>query len=553
MPNFDLEEWEQAPYAERLRLSCQDWAVNGFGTPLITHLFYLLKMAVYIGVFFLACWRSDALGGPGDFSSWWAEPEAFQKMILWTMLYEVLGLGCGSGPLTGRFMPPFSAMLHFPRPGTIRLPPYPSIPGTAGDTRTIGDAALFVAHVAAVVWALATPELEARHLIAAVIFLPLLSLRDKTIFLASRGEHYFTTALVFVLALESFGGSGSFIAGAKFVQVALWWGAAASKLTHHFPSVMSVMVSNAPLFAFERVRSLLYRDVPNDLRYSSKATFVAHVGTAIEFLFPLVLVLSTGGTAATIALVVMVAFHGFILSSVPMGVPLEWNVAFIYSGLVLFGHHAEVRPWDLGSIPMAVLLVVGVVLVPIAGNIWPRRVSFLPSMRYYAGNWAYSVWLFRDDSISKLDECITKATPESIGQASRLFEADMVTSMLARALAFRAMHLHGRVLHDVLPRAVDDIERYEIRDGEVVAGIVLGWNFGDGHLHEEQFLAAVQARCRFEPGQLRCVMVESQPLHRAEHHWRIVDAATGLVEEGDVSVSSLLERQPWPEPAATAP
>jgi glycerophosphoryl diester phosphodiesterase len=31
------------------------------------------------------------------------------------------------------------------------------------------------------------------------------------------------------------------------------------------------------------------------------------------------------------------------------------------------------------------------------GNVLPARVSFLCSMRYYAGNWAYSVWLFKGD------------------------------------------------------------------------------------------------------------------------------------------------------------
>ena len=546
MPDFDLDEWKALPYPERVRLSCQDWAVHGFGTPLITHLFYIFKIALYIGGFFLFCWRADALGGPSTFGDWWYEPEAFVRMIIWTMAYEALGLGCGSGPLTGRFMPPFSAMLHFPRPGTIRLPPFPSIPGTAGDTRTVADAGLFVLHYILMFWALWSSSIDAKHLIPLAIVLPILSLRDKTVFLASRGEHYFVTLLIITLALEDLGGSGSFIAGAKALQFCLWWGAAASKLTHHFPSVVSVMVSNAPAFASPKVRNFLYKDAPHDLRYSRGAQLAAHGGTFVEFAFPLILFLSVGGTWTTIGLIAMVIFHGFILTSVPMGVPLEWNVAFIYSGFVLYGHHAEVRPWEFGSPLIAVVILVSGILMPIAGNLRPDRVSFLPSMRYYAGNWAYSQWMFRGDSIDKLDANITKATPESVGQATALFDAEMVTSMLSRGLAFRAMHLHGRVLHDLVPKAVDDIEEYEIRDGEVIAGMALGWNFGDGHLHNEQFLAAVQSRCQFEPGELRCIMVESQPIHRQEHHWRIVDAATGLIEEGYTPVSQLLEQQPWP-------
>ena len=32
-----------------------------------------------------------------------------------------------------------------------------------------------------------------------------------------------------------------------------------------------------------------------------------------------------------------------------MGVPLEWNVLFIYSGLVLFGAYGDVDLWSIES------------------------------------------------------------------------------------------------------------------------------------------------------------------------------------------------------------
>ena len=46
---------------------------------------------------------------------------------------------------------------------------------------------------------------------------------------------------------------------------------------------------------------------------------------------------------------------------------------------------------------IALLLLIGVV-IPVLGNLCPEKVSFLPSMRYYAGNWATSQWLFRKDT-----------------------------------------------------------------------------------------------------------------------------------------------------------
>ena len=41
---------------------------------------------------------------------------------------------------------------------------------------------------------------------------------------------------------------------------------------------------------------------------------------------------------------------------------------------------------------------------------------------------------------------------------------------------------------------------YFVREGEVISGVVNGWNFGDGHFHDEQLLDAVQERCEFAAG-----------------------------------------------------
>ncbi|WP_459979705.1 DUF3556 domain-containing protein, partial [Mycobacterium avium] len=68
----------------------------------------------------------------------------FQKAVLYTMLFEVVGLGCCFGPLAGRYFPPMGSILYWLRPGTIRLPPWPNrIPLTRCSTRTPLDAALY--------------------------------------------------------------------------------------------------------------------------------------------------------------------------------------------------------------------------------------------------------------------------------------------------------------------------------------------------------------------------------------------------------------------------
>jgi len=105
---------------------------------------------------------------------------------------------------------------------------------------------------------------------------------------------------------------------------------------------------------------------------------------------------------------------------------------------------------------------------------------------------------------------------------------------------------------DLVPQAVERFEDYTWVDGELVCGMVLGYNFGDGHLHDEEFLHAVQQECGFEDGELRVIMVEAQPFGRHTVSYRIHDAARGKLAEGELDVPALRERQPWESSAAPA-
>jgi hypothetical protein len=219
----------------------------------------------------------------------------------------------------------------------------------------------------------------------------------------------------------------------------------------------------------------------------------------------------------------------------------------IFGILFLFGHYGDVPLSTLDNPLLLALLLVSGVLLPIIGNFRPDKVSFLPAMRYYAGNWATTVWLFRKDTNSeeKLDDCITKPAQTVLRQLDGVYDRDTAELLLFKGLAFRSMHSHGRALNGLLARAVDTVEDYNVRDGELISGIVSGWNFGDGHLHSEQLLDAVQERCGYAPGELRVVMLESQPAHIQRQRYRIHDAATGLIEEGWVNVSDMVARLPW--------
>ncbi|MBA3545243.1 MAG: DUF3556 domain-containing protein [Nannocystis sp.] len=539
---YDPLEWSKLPLPERGRLVCESWALQGYGTPPAVYAFYALKIGLLVGLWIWACGLSPALGGVAEIGAWWLHPIAFQKAIVCSMLFEVLGLGCGSGPLTGRYLPPIAGVLHFLRPGTTKLPLWPRLPVLGGHLRGPLDVLLYFALLVAAVLALISPQPGIEQFLPLVVLVPLLGILDRTIFLAARAEHYWVTLVCFVFARD-------WIAGAMAVQLALWFWAGFSKLNHHFPTVVCVMISNGPFTRFRWLRRRMYRDYPRDLRPSTLATILAHCGTALELAVPLAFLAIPLGAPPELAMALMLLLHGFITGSVPMGVPIEWNLMVVYGAFALFWAHPEVSLAALGPPWLAALLAVMLVAVPLIGNLWPGRVSFLLAMRYYAGNWAHSVWLFRGDSYRKLDR-VTKSSPWIHDQLAHFYDRGTAVGLVGKVMGFRLMHLHGRALPQLVIRAVDRFEDYEWLDGELVAGLVLGWNFGEGHLHQEQLLAAVQAQCGFEPGELRCIFVESQPLGRGTLAYRIVDASTGPITAGELAIAELRTRQPWALPAA---
>ncbi len=547
LPELDLEEWRRGTRNERMQPLARHFAEIGFGTPDVVVLAYVLKIGLYLAGGMAFALTSEGIDGFFAVGSWWNEPIVFQKVVLWTLLFEVLGLGCGFGPLNLRFLPPLGSFLYWLRPGTIRMPPWPGrVPLTAGDRRSPVDVLLYAGLLAATTWTLlgdGTDEglLPASDVAVVLCVLAVLGLRDKTIFLAARSEIYATLALTFLLTTVT-----DQIVAAQLVFVAIWWGAATSKLNRHFPFVVAAMMTNSPMTRGRRMKRRFHRGFPDDLLPSGLSTTLAHVGTAVEFAVPLVLLLSDGGPVTTVAAVVMIAFHLQILTSFPMGVPLEWNVFMIFGIGTLFVDKSTLGPGDLADPLPVVALMTAVVGTVVVGNLFPQKVSFLPAMRYYAGNWDTSIWCFTPAALEKYDAGITKATVLPHLQLTRIYGEEMAEIPLFTGYAFRAFHTHGRALFALIPRACgeDHDTSHVVMDGELVAGTTLGWNFGDGHLHGPQLIAAIQARCHFEPGEVRVVMLHAQPIHRQTQQYLLWDAATGEVERGEVRVSDLVSRQP---------
>jgi hypothetical protein len=560
-PDVDPDTFMQKPLMERMRILATDWVDNGFGSPRMVHTIYIAKLVFFyaLGGILVATLTS---GLPLlHVSQWWNQPIVYEKAVLWTVLLELIGVAGSWGPLAGKIKPMTGGILFWARPGTIRLRPWKWVPLTGGDRRTWFDVGLYIALMISVAVPLFSPGVHSDSLsaampgntsglvnpvllIAPIVLLVVMGLRDKIVFLAARGEQYLPALIIF--AAFSF---VDMIIALKLLIVVVWVGAGVSKLGLHFTNVIPPMVSNSPLIPFKWLKRAHYRNYPDDLRPSHVASFMAHVpGSVVEILAPLVLLFSTNKWVTIVAVVIMVGFHLFIISTFPLAVPLEWNVLFAYATIFLFwGYPAwnGYAVWDMSSVWLILAVVAALLFYPILGNFRPDKVSFLPSMRQYAGNWASAVWAFAPGAEAKLNS-VTRTAKNQVDQFVDFgYEPQWADVTMQRVISWRTMHSQGRGLFSVLLKTLPDIDTRSVREGEFVCNSLIGFNFGDGHLHNEDMIAAVQREAAFEPGELVIVWVESQAWGSHVQHYKVIDAALGVIERGTWKVTDAVNEQPW--------
>ena len=549
-PRVDTETFLEQPLMDRMRTLALHWCEYGFGTPRMVHTVYLVKLAFfYIGLGLVLATATSDLPAFWHVSQWWDQPVVYQKAVIWTMLLEAVGVAGSWGPLAGKFKPMTGGIRYWARLGTIRLRPWKAVPGTAGNTRTVLDVSLYlgflvsllVAFVAKPVDGLVRPAL----LVAPIALLVAVGLRDKVVFLAARAEQYLP-ALIFFATL----GFVDMIVALKLLIAVVWIGAGVSKFGKHFTNVVAPMVSNSPCMLSKRFRLAQYRNFPTDILPSKVASTLAHAGgTLVEIATPLVLLFSTNRTVTAVAVAVMVIFHVFIISTFPLAVPLEWNVLFAYATVFLFWGHPA---WDgfgvgdMSSVGLTLAIVAGLVFFPILGNLRPDLVSFLPSMRQYAGNWASALWAFAPGAEAKLN-ALPRSSANQVDQLQVALPCppEIAEITMQQTIAWRSMHSQGRGLFSLLMRHVPELDRWTIREAEFACNSIMGFNFGDGHFHDEDMIEAVQQHCRFEPGEFIVVWVESQPIHRPTQQYKVIDAAIGVIERGTWNVADAVREQPW--------
>jgi hypothetical protein len=560
-PQVDPATFLDKPLMERMKILALHWVESGFGSPKMIHSIYIVKLIVLYALGGIVVSTLTSHLPILDVTAWWNQPVVYEKAVLWTVLLETIGLAGSWGPLAGKFKPMTGGILFWARPGTIRLRPWKNVPFTNGDRRTVFDVALYVLFLASLIVPLALPGVRSAALsavqpqntsglvaplllIAPIVLLVLNGLRDKTVFLAARGEQYLP-AMVFFAALPFV----DMIIALKLLIVVVWIGAGVSKLGKHFTNVVPPMVSNSPSVPLKWIKRLHYRDFPRDIRPSKVAGFMAHVGgTTIEIIIPLILLFSTNIYVTLVAVAVMVIFHLFIVSTFPLAVPLEWNVLFAYASIFLFAGFPAGQGFavtDMSSPWLTVGIVAALLFFPVLGNLRPDLVSFLPSMRQYAGNWASALWAFAPGAEEKLNRVVRPTTNQVEQLRAMGYDPFVAEVTMQQPAAWRTMHSQGRGLFSLLLKHLPDVDRRSVREAEFVCNSLIGFNFGDGHLHNADLVRAVQSRCDFQPGELVVVWVESQAIHSDLQHYQVIDAALGVIERGTWKVADAVREQPW--------
>src|ERR1700676_3740604 len=195
LPDVDPDTFMQKPLMERMRIPATDWVDNGFGSPRMVHTIYIAKLVFFyaLGAILVATMTSGL--ATLHVSQWWNQPIVYEKAVLWTVLLELIGVAGSWGPLAGKVKPMTGGILFWARPGTIRLRPWKWVPFTGGDRRTWFDIGIYLALLVSLAVALLYPAL----LIAPMVLLVLIGLRDKTIFLGARAEQYLPALFFFAV------------------------------------------------------------------------------------------------------------------------------------------------------------------------------------------------------------------------------------------------------------------------------------------------------------------------------------------------------------------
>ena len=185
---------------------------------------------------------------------------------------------------------------------------------------------------------------------------------------------------------------------------------------------------------------------------------------------------------------------------------------------------------------------------PVLGNLRPDLVSFLPSMRQYAGNWASALWAFAAGRRGEAQPASGQADHETRSTSCRRWVRPRRprSRCSRRSAGGRCTARVGALLDADQPSCsdIDQATRCGRRSSPATA--IIGFNFGDGHLHDAPLHRVDPAAVRLRAGRVRGGLdrVPADPQDRPRSTrsstppWESSSAAPGTSHDAIVE-------QPW--------
>ena len=189
------------------------------------------------------------------------------------------------------------------------------------------------------------------------------------------------------------------------------------------------------------------------------------------------------------------------------------------------------------------------VFFPILGNLRPDLVSFLPSMRQYAGNWASAPWAFKPGGGGQAQQPHAAPHPNQVDQLTRPWATRPRSprSPCSRPSAGGRCTARAVACSRCCMHHVPDLDKATVREAEFACNSIVGLQLRRRPLpRRATCITAMQKRCDFEPGEFIVVWVESQPIHKPTQAYKVIDAGlSASIERGTWNVAEAVNEQPW--------
>eukprot|EP00548_Thalassiothrix_antarctica_P009241 CAMPEP_0194152826 /NCGR_PEP_ID=MMETSP0152-20130528/54142_1 /TAXON_ID=1049557 /ORGANISM="Thalassiothrix antarctica, Strain L6-D1" /LENGTH=568 /DNA_ID=CAMNT_0038857669 /DNA_START=68 /DNA_END=1774 /DNA_ORIENTATION=- len=523
------------PYRERIRVWSDDVVGELNALPYSVYFVYVVKIWFYLWLFEIKLRNKDV--------SWFAE-DNLKRFILYNILGDVLGLNSTGGPLGMRFKWYCGTWYNLLVPGSITCPLLPS--GIVSAKRHILQSVGYVVYLYFLVMALRAPLVTCDVVLPVILILAVLTPFDFVTFQASRGEH---SGYMLVCCLFPWS-KGMALAGMRLCQAALWFWAGVAKVGPWMKYVNGFMMPNSKIFVFLAllgvpVSNILFKDLSTgkqrDVNPSNFLTGLASFGCVMEIILgPLNLFFPKYGVPLAFM------FHSYIISMMPFASVMEWNVFCLYLTLALFssGYSEDgFTGYKVGTInffgggsmmhaiTLSCFLFLVLFLIPLYGQIYPKKVPFLTAFRPYAGNWRFAWHIVSNKAKNKLRKlrCLegvfASENSRFVWGAGNPHFCDQLEDY------FTGMVMYFPHYRPLIPM----IEKLEQRMGwkspdeyttlfhEPFLNSIMGWSLATGYYVNRQYFKAVASTCGFEENECFVAVFEPQGMLDHTSEWHLVD------------------------------